>query len=90
VIVGGDGRRCEGHGAIRRRYEAEFAAFPDGRCELRMCVGNGGNAAAESLFHGTRPQDGQRVEAIGAELMEIAYGKIQQIRDYHNLTREHK
>jgi ketosteroid isomerase-like protein len=83
LIVGGEGRRCEGREAIRRQYEAEFAAFPDGRCDLRMCTGNSGNGVAESLFHGTRPQDGKVVEAIGAELMEIVDGKIKQIRDYH-------
>jgi ketosteroid isomerase-like protein len=79
----GDGRRCEGRDAVRRQYEAEFAAFPDGRCDLRMCTGNSGNGVAESLFHGTRPQDGKVFEALGAEVMEIVDGKIKQIRDYH-------
>jgi hypothetical protein len=31
----------------------------------------------------TSRQNGKMVEAIGAELMEIAGGKIKQIRDYH-------
>jgi ketosteroid isomerase-like protein len=83
LIVGGEGRRCEGRDAIRRQYESGFAAFPDGRCELRMCTGNSGNGVAESLFHGTSRQDGKVVEVIGAELMEIVAGKIKQIRDYH-------
>jgi ketosteroid isomerase-like protein len=38
---------------------------------------------AESLFHGTRPREGKVVEAVGAEVLEIADGKIKEIRDYH-------
>jgi hypothetical protein len=40
---------------------------------------------AESFFHGTRADRG-RVEAIGAEVMEIVDGKIKEIRDYHQLV----
>jgi len=45
-------------------------------------TGNSGRGVAESLFHGTRAQHG-KVEAIGAEVMEIVGGKIKEIRDYH-------
>jgi ketosteroid isomerase-like protein len=83
TIVGADGGRREGRALVRRQYEAEFAAMPDGRCELRMCTGNSGHGVAESLFHGTRVSDGKVIEAIGAELMEIVDGKIKEIRDYH-------
>jgi ketosteroid isomerase-like protein len=83
TIVGADGRRREGREAVRRQYEGEFAAIPDGHCELRMCTGNTGRGVAESLFHGTRASDGKVIEANGAELMEIVDGKIKEIRDYH-------
>jgi taurine dehydrogenase small subunit len=82
VIIGPTGKRCAGRADVRRSYETEFATFPDGRCDLRMCTGNNGNGVAESVFHGTRLQHG-KVEAIGAEVMEIVDGKIKEIRDYH-------
>lgn len=86
VIIDATGRRHEGRDEVRRQYETEFALFPDGRCDLRMCSGNSGRGVAESLFHGTRPRFGKVVEAIGAEVMEIADGKIKEIRDYHQPT----
>ncbi len=82
VLIGADGKQCAGHAEVRRSYEAEFAMFPDGHCDLRMCTGNGGHGVAESLFSGTRAERG-KVEAIGAEVMEIVNGKIKEIRDYH-------
>jgi ketosteroid isomerase-like protein len=87
VFVGADGRRIEGRDAVRRCYEASFAAFPDGRCQLRMCTGNDGRAVAESRFLGTRQRDGHVVEAVGAEVLEIVDGKIKEIRDYHTRMR---
>ena len=82
VIIGATGKRCEGRVEVRRSYETEFAVFPDGHSDLRGCTGNSGHDVAESLFHGTRADRG-RGEAIGAEVMEIADGKIKEIRDYH-------
>ena len=82
VIIGANGKRCAGRGEVRHSYETEFAAFPDGRCDLRVCTGNSGRGVAESLFHGTDAKKG-KVEAIGAEVMEIVDGKIKEIRDYH-------
>jgi hypothetical protein len=73
----------EGQAEVRRSYETEFAVFPDGHCDLRMCTGNSGHGVAESLFRGTRPRSGEVVEAIGAEVLEIVDGKIKEIRDYH-------
>jgi ketosteroid isomerase-like protein len=81
LLVGAEGRHCEGRDAVRRQYETEFAMFSDGHCDLRLCTGNSGRGVAESLFHGTR--EGRLVEAIGAEVMEMVEGKIKEIRDYH-------
>ena len=81
VLVGATGKRCVGRAEVRRSYESEFAMFPDGRCDLRLCTGNSGRGVAESLFHGTR--EGRLVQAVGAEVMEIVDGKIKEIRDYH-------
>ena len=82
VLVGAGGKRCEGREAVRQSYESELAIFPDGHCELRLCTGNNGRGVAESYFTDTRAK-GNRVEAIGAEVMEIVDGKIKEIRDYH-------
>jgi len=81
VIVDPTGKRWEGSDVVRRHYETGFDLFPDGRCELRLCTGNAGRGVAESRFRGTRT--GRVVEALGAEVMEIADGKIKEIRDYH-------
>jgi len=82
VLVGPNGKRLVGRAEVRRSYETEFALFPDAHCELRLCTGNSGRGVAESFFTGTRSGRG-RVEAIGAEVMEILDGKIKEIRDYH-------
>ena len=82
VLVGPTGKRCAGRAEVRRSYESEFAMFPDAYCDLRLCTGNSGRGVAESLFRGTRAQRG-KVEALGAEVMEIVDGKIKEIRDYH-------
>ncbi|MBI3300784.1 MAG: hypothetical protein HYZ72_01710, partial [Deltaproteobacteria bacterium] len=42
-----------------------------------------GHGVAESFFHGTRPREGRVIEALGAEVVEIADGKIKELRDYH-------
>jgi len=42
VLVGAGGRRIEGRAEVRRCYEASFASFPDGRCQLRTCTGSRG------------------------------------------------
>ena len=83
VIVDPTGKRWEGRDVVRRHYQTGFDQFPDGHCDLRLCTGNGGRGVAESLFRGTRAQYGKVVEALGAEVMEIADGKIKEIRDYH-------
>jgi ketosteroid isomerase-like protein len=83
VLVAPDGQRVAGIAEVRRSYEAEFAKFRDAHCELRVCTGNGGRGVAESYFTGTREGRG-KVEAIGAEVMEIVDGKIKEIRDYHH------
>ena len=83
VIVDAAGKRSEGHELIRRNYASEFALMPDCRCEMRTLTGNSGHGLAESFFHGTRADQGKVIEAIGAEVIEIADGKIKEIRDYH-------
>jgi len=82
VLVSPNGKRLVGTAEVRRSYETEFALFPDAHCELRVCTGNSGRGVAESFFSGTRSGHG-RIEAIGAEVMEILDGKIKEIRDYH-------
>ena len=85
VLVGPNGKRLVGIVEVRRSYETEFALFPDAHCELRLCTGNSGRGVAESYFTGTRSER-TRVEAIGAEVIEIVDGKIKEIRDYHQLV----
>jgi len=82
VLVGPNGKRLVGRAEVRRSYETEFALFPDAHCELRVCTGNSGRVVAESYFTGTRAEQ-KRIEAIGAEVMEMVDGKIKEIRDYH-------
>jgi ketosteroid isomerase-like protein len=88
LLVDMKGVRHEGRAALRRRYEHEFATFPDGRCEMRTVTGQAGCGMAESLFLGTHIRSGQSVRAIGAEVIEFADGKIKEIRDYHRATDE--
>ena len=73
VLVGPNGKRLAGIAEVRRSYETEFALFPDAHCELRLCTGNNGRGVAESFFRRTRLRRG-RIEAIGAEVMEIVDG----------------
>jgi hypothetical protein len=87
VLVTAGGKRIEGRAEVRRCYEASFASFPNGRCQLRTCTGRDGHAVAESRFFGTRQRDGGIVEAIGAEMIEIVGGKIKEIRDHHKRVR---
>ena len=85
VLVDTQGQRVEGIANVRRRYEDDFALFPDAHCDLRTVTGRDGRGAAETLFHGTM-RNGGPVKAIGAEVMEFADGKIKEIRDYHQLA----
>lgn len=82
VLVGPNRKRLVGRAEVRGSYETEFALFPDAHCELRVCTGNSGRGVAESYFTGTR-SGRKKIEAIGAEVMEIVDGKIKEIRDYH-------
>src|SRR5260370_6224580 len=75
VLMGPNGKRLVGMAEVRRSYETEFALFPDAHCELRVCTGNSGRGVAESFFSGTHTGRG-RIEAIGAEVIEIVDGNI--------------
>ena len=86
VLIDMEGVRHEGRAAIRRRYEYEFSSVPDGRCEMRTVLGQGGAGMAESLFTGTHARSGRSIMAIGAEVIEFADGRFKTIRDYHRLT----
>ncbi|MBV8361963.1 MAG: nuclear transport factor 2 family protein, partial [Deltaproteobacteria bacterium] len=83
VIIDTAGVRFEGRDEVQRHYETGFAAMPDCRCDLQMMTGNSGRGVAESVFHGTRPGFNKMIEAIGAEVIELADGKIKETRDYH-------
>ena len=83
VLIDASGVRFEGRDEVQRHYEIAFAAMPDCRCDLQMMTGNSGHGVAESIFHGTRPRFNKVIEAIGAEVIEFADGKIREIRDYH-------
>ena len=87
VLVSPNGRRLVGIAEVRRSYETEFARLPDIHCELRLCTGNGGRGVAESFVTGTKSNQ-TRIEALGAEVMEIIDGKIKEIRDYHQTVQE--
>lgn len=82
VIVDVEGRRFEGREAIRLRYEENFASMPDCRCDLNVLMGHSGYGFAESRFHRKRPRYGTVVLEIGVEVMQIADGRIKQIRNY--------
>jgi taurine dehydrogenase small subunit len=86
LLIDLEGGRHDGREAVRRRYEYEFASFPDGRCEMRTVTGHAGCGMAESLFVGAHAQSGQSVTAIGAEVFEFADGKIKALRDYHRVA----
>jgi len=83
VIVDATGTRFEGRDEVERHYATAFAAMPDCRCDLQTVAGNSARGVAESLFHGTRQRFNKVIEAIGAEVIEFAAGKIKEIRDYH-------
>src|SRR2546423_5104669 len=82
VVVRNDGTRVEGRDDVREYYEGGFAMIPDGRCDLQTAIGRDGRGVAESVFRGTL-RNGAAVVAVGAEVMEMAGGKIKEIRDYH-------
>jgi steroid delta-isomerase-like uncharacterized protein len=83
VIIDTAATRIEGRDEVRKHYETGFNQMPDCRCDLRTLTGNSGHGLAESFFHGTRQTNGKVIEALGAEVIEIADGKIKEIRDYH-------
>jgi len=83
VIIDATGVRFDCRDEVQRYYETSFAAMPDCRCDLQTMAGNSGHGVAESIFRGTRPRFNKVIEAIGAEVIEFADGRIKEIRDYH-------
>ena len=86
LLIDLEGRQYNGRTAVRQRYEYEFASFPDGRCEVRTMTGHSGCGMAESVFVGIHARTGQRVSAIGPEVVEFVDGKIKSLRDYHRVV----
>jgi steroid delta-isomerase-like uncharacterized protein len=86
VIVDMLGKRHEGRAQVRRFYEAQFAMFPDGRCDIKTIAGGEGAGTAETDFYGTHAKTGKVVKARGPEIAEFAGGKITELRDHHRLT----
>lgn len=82
VIIDVEGRRFEGREAIGRRYEENFTSMPDCHCDLSVLTGHSGYGVAESLFQRARPRYGTIVLEIGVEVMQIADGRIREIRGY--------
>src|SRR5919204_2981242 len=82
VIVDMLGKRHEGREEVRQFYMAQFAMFPDGRCDIRLVTGREAAGMAETDFHGTHGKTGKAVTASGAEIVEFAGGKIKALRDY--------
>ena len=48
VIIGANGSGAPGRREVRRSYESEFAMFPDGHRDLRLCTGNSGQGFSVS------------------------------------------
>jgi len=86
VVIDHEGRRFEGHDAIRGFYEWQFRVIPDGRCEVRHIVSQPGSGMAETRFIGTVSGTGKTMEALGPEVATFAGNKIKELRDYHRLT----
>jgi uncharacterized protein (TIGR02246 family) len=83
VIVAAHGRRIEGADAIRNYYASTFAVFHDATCTIRSLVGEGGTAAVESQFTGTRAGAERPVRMVGGEVLEFRGEKIAALRDDH-------
>jgi hypothetical protein len=83
TIVGSDGSRYDGLGAVRSLYAEQFAIIPDGRCNLRWVAAVDGKTDAESLFEGTRARDGRPIRVIGLERFAFLDGRIKEIHVHH-------
>lgn len=70
-----EGRRIEGHDAIRAAFEAIWTAMPDVRWTMRGRRVIADDGLAEWLFTGTNAQ-GDRVEVEGVDLFTFAGDRI--------------
>ena len=83
IIVGSDGSRYDGLGAVRALYAEQFTITPDGRCDLRSVAAGDGKGDAESLFEGTRARDGSLIRAVGLERFTFLDGRIKEMHVHH-------
>jgi steroid delta-isomerase-like uncharacterized protein len=83
IITSGDGSRSEGAAGVREAFEWYFATFPDARCELKRACGSEGTGAVESVFTGTHRGTERTVRMVGAEVLTIRDGKINELSEYH-------
>lgn len=70
-----DGRRHQGHQALRAAYASVFAQFPDAHWGNARHFVAGDRGVSEWTFTGTR-SDGKRVEVNGCDLFTLRGGKI--------------
>jgi steroid delta-isomerase-like uncharacterized protein len=70
-----NGRRSEGHRAVRAAYAEVFETFPDACWQNARHFVAGDRAVSEWTFTGTR-QDGARVEVNGCDLFTLRDGRI--------------
>ncbi|MDH3682135.1 MAG: nuclear transport factor 2 family protein [Acidimicrobiia bacterium] len=82
VITTSDGVRHHGAREIRRFYDDIIEQFPDARCELQRAWDSAGTAAAEWDFTGTRRDQQDRFQLVGAELFTLRDAKIDDLRVY--------
>jgi len=86
IIIGSDGSRYDGLGAVRSLYAEQFAITPDGRCDLRWVAAADGKGGAESLFEGTRARDSRPISAVGLERFTFLDGRIKEMYVHHSLS----
>lgn len=86
VVLDMVGKRHEGRDRVRRFYEAQFALFPDARCDIKVITGHGATGMGDTEFHGTHAKTGKVVTACGPEVVQFVGDRIKELRDYHRLT----
>ena len=70
-----EGKRVEGHDAIRAAFASVWGAMPDVRWTVRRISLHDGGGVAEWLFSGT-PASGKRIEVEGVDLFTFRDGLV--------------